>query len=117
MGEQARGSSSKDLPVQADDEPDKKRSKKEEKAEAEAAARRLEEQRVLSTTCLKPTASEAQKAMYRAYKAAPRFSELKDMLLQKFTKDKKCGWFQTCEQVKSEAHTSTNAGLRGYGTR
>ena len=98
------------------EEPPKK-SKKELQMEAAEATKKAEEQRLMSATCLKSTATDAQKAMYATYKAAPRFSDLKAQLLQKFVKDKKCGWFQSCEQVKSESHNSSNAGLRGYGTR
>ena len=94
-----------------------KKSKKELDQDAVEKQHKLEEQRLLSATCGKTTATPAQKAMYEAYKAAPRFSEDKSGLLKKFILDKKCGWFQQVDQTKSETFKGVNAGLKGYGTR
>ena len=94
-----------------------KKSKKELENEVADKQLKLEEQRLLSATCGKINATPAQKAMYEAYKAAPRFSEDKNTLLKKFILDKKCGWFQQMEQTRSESFKGVNAGLKGYGTR
>jgi hypothetical protein len=83
----------------------------------EAADQKQKDQRLLAPTRGKPSASAAQKAMHAAYKQLDRFSSDKDALLQKFLKDKKCGWYQGLEQVKSESNAVVNNGLRGYGTR
>ena len=103
-----------------DNQPPKKSKKeleKEEKDKALEAKERAEQQRLMSATCLKPDALPSQKAMYAQYKAAPRFSELKEQLLKKFLADKKCGWFQQLDSSKSETFQSLNVGLKGYGTQ
>ena len=103
-----------------DEQPPKKSKndiENDEKAHALEAKERAEQQRLMSATCLKPDALPAQKAMYAQYKAAPRFSEVKEQLLKKFMADKKCGWYQQLDSSKSEAYQAVNAGLKGYGTR
>jgi hypothetical protein len=103
-----------------EDQPPKKSKKelyKEDKAHALEAKERAEKQRLMSATCLRSDALPSQKAMYAQYKAAPRFSEVKDQLLKKFMADKKCGWFHQLDSCKSEAFQAVNAGLKGYGTR
>ena len=106
---------------EAEDEPPVKKTRKElerqERDKALEAKERAEEQRIMSATCLKDSASVQQKAMYAQYKSAPRFSELKSSLLKIFIADKKCGWFQQLDSSKSESFQAVNAGLKGYGTR
>jgi hypothetical protein len=103
-----------------DQQPPKKSMKELEKEDKEKALEtkaRAETQRLMSATCLKSDALPSQKAMYAQYKAAPRFSELKEQLLNKFMADKKCGWFQQLDSSKSEAFQAVNVGLKGYGTQ
>ena len=83
----------------------------------EAAEAKKQDQRLLAATCSKPGATEAQKAMYAEYKVAPRFSAQKDALLKRFLADKKCQWYQSLEQSKTESNKAANSGLKGYGTR
>ena len=110
----------KPVPTSAE-EPAKKRSKKEEQphelALSQEADKKKAEQRLLAATCGGPRATPEQKAMHEAYKKAGRFTAEKEELLQKFLKDKKCSWYQSLEQEKSETHVSRNNGLKGYGTR
>ena len=86
-------------------------------AALEAAEAKKQDQRLLAATCSKPGATEAQKAMYAEYKASARFSAQKDELLKRFLSDKKCQWFQSIEQTKTDSNKATNSGLKGYGTR
>ena len=86
-------------------------------AASDLAEAKKQDQRLLAATCTKPGATDAQKAMYLEYKAAPRFGAVKDDLLKRFLADKKCQWYQTLERIKTESHNATNSGLKGYGTR
>lgn len=86
-------------------------------AALDAAEAKKQDQRLLAATCSKTGATDAQKAMYAEYKAAPRFSAQKDELLKRFLADKKCQWYQSLEQTKTESNKATNSGLKGYGTR
>ena len=98
----------------------KKAKMEAEKQEAEAikaSEQRKAEQRLLAATCCKPTATPEQKAMHAEYKSLSHFSKEKELLLQKFLKDKKCGWYQGLEQTKSESTSQVTGGLKGYGTR
>ena len=101
--------------------PEAKKAKLQAAAEEAEAIRLAGEkkaaQRLLAATCGKPGATAEQKAMHADYKQLDHFSKEKDILLQKFLKDKKCGWYQGLEQVKSESTAAVNTGLKGYGTR
>ena len=101
--------------------PDAKKAKLQAAAEEAEALRLADEkkaaQRLLAATCGKPGATAEQKAMHAGYRQLSHFSKEKDMLLQKFLKDKQCGWHQGLEQVKSESTAAVNTGLKGYGTR
>lgn len=98
-----------------------KKAKIQAAAEETEALRLAEEkkaaQRLLAAHCTKPGATAGQKAMHADYKMLNHFSKEKDILLEKFLKDKKCGWYQGLEQIKSETTAAVNKGLKGYGTR
>jgi hypothetical protein len=88
-----------------------------EKEAQEQAAILKKQQVLLSVTCGRDTANEAQKALLNEYRTLGHRDPKKQELLKKFLNDKKCQWWQEMSRASTDISEEQRVGLKGYGTR
>ena len=100
--------------------PAPKVTKAQQKALDEEAAQKAKDkkgaQANMITQCANPKATVEQKAILEAYRAAPRFSEKKQELLELWQKDKTCKWYSSYTSTASKGTESSVEAAQGYGT-
>ena len=100
--------------------PAPKVSKAQQKAVDEEAAQKAKDkkgaQANMITQCANIKSTPFQKATLEAYRAAPRFSEKKQELLELWQKDKTCKWYSSYTTTASKGTESSVEAAQGYGT-